>query len=152
MTGQEALNLLMSRLGSRTDAALRATLLLEINAMQRELEAMPMLPWFLKGDDTSVSTTPGQEYAQLPTTFLRVDDDWGGVYWQNVADSSPDNWLELTRTPYPTMKARYREDTSANSPERFDILADRIYIRPIPDGVYPLRFVGYFSDTVIAVS
>lgn len=147
MTGAQILDLLMFRLGNRTDAALRAGCLLELQSVQKELEGNAFLPWFLKVDDTSVSTTVSQEYASLPTNFLRLDDDWGGVYIDD--DSEIDQWRELTREPFANMKSRFR-DSSATAPLRFDILADRIYLRPIPDAVYNLRFVGYAADATIA--
>lgn len=150
MTGAQALDILMSRLGSRTDAALRAALLLEINYKMRELERMPFLPWFLQDEDSTVVTTANVEYASVPADFLRFDDDWGGVFYQDTAISGPDQWVELTRTPYPTMKQKHSEDEAGNTPQLFDIIRQRIYLRPIPDGVYTLRFLGYFADTAIA--
>jgi hypothetical protein len=146
MTGAQFLDLLMFRLGNRTDTTLRTALVLEANAKIADMQGAPFLPWFLKGDDSTATTAAGTEYASLPANFLRLDADWGGVYFLDTTRSEPDQWVKLKKIPYDQMKAKF-VDTEQSSPQAFDIMDGRIYIRPIPDAIYSLRFVGYFGDT-----
>ena len=78
MNGNAALNLIMGRLGNRTQQSLRDNVLLEMQLAQDGCkERIGILPWFLFLDYTAASfvTVPSQEYVDLPTDFLELDDE-----------------------------------------------------------------------------
>lgn len=76
MTPQAILNLLMVRLGNRTDTTLRANCLLEMNlAQETKLEGGAWLPWFALGDEEDMAVVAGTREVALPTGFLRLSDE-----------------------------------------------------------------------------
>lgn len=150
MNGNTLLDIVMLRL-VRTDTVLRAALLAELNNLiHTRLEAGIFIPWFLQQDNQTVSTGISQEYVVLPTGFLRFDDDMekGGVWYQDTTLTTPDQWVELTRSQYNRMKGLYADSVAA-VPELYDLMQGRIYLRPFPDAVYPLRILGMFADADI---
>lgn len=148
MTGQDVIDLLQYRLGNRTDLATVA--LLEMKLAQTKLEGMPTKPWFLETDyTTAFATTANQEYVTLPTGFL-LEKDEGGLYYQDTSISTPDQWVEIEKDGYSAMKDYYK-DAVAGKPVKYDLVGLKLYLRPIPDAVYPLRLVGFFGDAIITV-
>lgn len=148
MTGQEVVDLLGYRLGNRTDLATVA--LLEMKLAQTRVEGMPTKPWFLEQDyTTSFETTANQEYVNVPTGFL-IEKDEGGLWYQDTTITTPDQWIEIVKDGYSVMKAYYKDDV-AGKPEKYDLIGSKLYLRPIPDAVYPLRLVAFFKDSVIAL-
>ena len=148
MNGNIALNLIMARLGNRTQQSLRDNVLLEMQlAQDGSKERLGILPWFLFLDFTNASfvTVVDQEYVNLPTDFLELDDEKSAFYWKDTAITSPDQWREIRRDPFPTMKKRYEELVSGD-PKLFDIIGSRIYMRPIPNAVRDLRLLYYKKD------
>ena len=149
MDGNEALDILMSRL-ARTSTSLRVTALQEMNLlMHQKLEAGVSPPWFLLDDDQTTVTVSGQEWAALPTGFIRFDDDAevGGVWRQDLTVTGNDPWVKMDRSGYNKMKDYYAEEDSGSAPIVYDLLLSRIYLRPVPDDVYTLRIMGYFADS-----
>jgi hypothetical protein len=69
---QQILNLLMQRLGNRTEADLRASCVLEmILAQQTKLENGAITPWFLAKDSSGLVTAASQRSVTVPTDFIR---------------------------------------------------------------------------------
>lgn len=151
MTGAEALDLLMSRYGQRSDSNVRAISLLEMKLAQAtKLERDPAArPWFLLTDDaTTYTTTASVEYVAC-SGIVGIPDDMGGVfvYDSNVAD--PDKWVELIRHDYNYL----RQMSGANAeaiPEAYDLLNEKLYFRPIPDATYTLRVVAFVAGALPA--
>jgi len=148
MNGNAALNLIMGRLGNRTQQSLRDNVLLEMQLAQDGCkERIGILPWFLFLDytDAAFVTVPNQEYVELPTDFLELDDEKSGFYWKDSNITSPDQWREIKRDPFPTMKTRYAEGVSGD-PKLYDIIGSKLYLRPIPDTARELRLLYYRKD------
>ncbi len=148
MNGNAALDLIMARLGNRTQAALRANVLLEMQlAQDNAKERLGVIPWFLFLDYTNAGfvTVASQEYVNLPTDFWELDDEKSALYWKDTTITSPDQWREIKRDPFPTMKKRYEEQVSGD-PKLFDIIGSRIYLRPIPSAARDLRLLYYKKD------
>ena len=149
MNGNVALNLIMARLGNRTQQALRDNVLLEMQlAQDNAKERIGIIPWFLFLDYTNASfvTVANQEYVELPTDFLELDDEKSAFYWKDTTITTPDQWREIKRDSFPTMKKRYEEEVSGD-PKLFDVIGSRIYMRPIPDSALDLRLLYYKKDS-----
>jgi predicted nuclease of predicted toxin-antitoxin system len=150
MNGDAAINLLMLRLGNRTDTATRTACLSEMQLAQERMEGGALLPWFLRIDNTALSTTAGQEYVDISSlNFIREDDDWGGVWWKDTTITAPDQWVRIDKDAYYAMQAFYA-DSEAATPEKYAYMSERLYLRPFPADVYPLRIQGYARDTAVA--
>jgi len=152
MTGAQALNLLMARLGNRTQAALRTNILLELQLVQDNFfEKLKFLPWFLQEDYTNAGfvTVASTEYVAVPTGHLRIDDEWGALYYLDTTATTPDQWKEIKKAAYNDFKAKLAASV-IGKPVYFDIIGTRIYMRPIPDAAYALRILHYKKDTAIA--
>lgn len=151
MNGNTALDIVMERL-VRSDAALRVSLLREMNNLiHNRLEQGTFIPWFLLQDNTSAVLVPDAETVVMPTGFLRFDDDGevGGVWVEDTALTTPDQWVQLTRQSYNAMKVRFASYETA-TPTHFDSLTTKLYFRPIPDVALSLRIMAYFADDDVA--
>ncbi|MBM3272838.1 hypothetical protein FJY94_06270 [Candidatus Kaiserbacteria bacterium] len=149
MNGNTALDIIMDRL-ARTSTDMRASALREMNLlMHTKLEKGPSPPWFLLQDkQASMVTVNGQEYVALPSGFIRFDDDneVGGLFLYDSAITGPDKWKALTRSGYNKMQNYYYGEDSGSVPEAYDLVMERVYLRPVPDAVYQLRILAYFAD------
>ena len=147
MTGGQILDIVMLRL-VRSDSALRAGLLLELNMLiHGRLEAGQLLPWFLYLEDTSASTVANTETVAFPTGFIRFDDgmEKGGLFYNDTSITLPDPWVPLTRGQGNDIKALYADNTYA-APEMYDLQVGQFLLRPIPDAIYPLKVAGMFAS------
>jgi predicted nuclease of predicted toxin-antitoxin system len=151
VNGNTALDIVMERL-VRTDAALRVSLLREMNNLiHNRLEQGMFVPWFLLQNNESLALTPDVETVVLPTGFLRFDDDAevGGVWVEDTTITTPDQWVQLTRQSYNAMKVKFATYDPA-TPTRYDVLTAKLYFRPIPDVALNLRVMAYFADADVA--
>ena len=148
-TRAEITDVIAQRLGNR-GAALDTQIVVELQQAQRELEAMPELPWFLASKDTSKSTAANTQTVTLPTGWLMEHEEEG--LW--VIDASGKYW-ELTKDDYRNAR---REDFLTNDaegdatglPERYTILGLTLYLFPTPDAVYSLELNHYNDDTTLS--
>lgn len=153
MTGAQALDMVMLRL-VRTDSALRAALLLEMNQLiHTRLEKGNFVPWFLFQENTSAVTAIGVETVTLPTGFIRFEDSMeiGGVSYLDATLTTPDQYVELTRGALNNIRRLYADSTT-DTPKRYDIVGLNLYLRPIPDEVLPLKIGAMFADADVADS
>lgn len=140
-TDAEQINLLMNRLGRRTDTALRATALDEINVAINAAEYGNFQPWFLKTTGTIVTVADTESYA-LPTGFLREDDD------------EELSFLDGT-DPYFLKKHLKEKLTKSNlgaetdRPTHYAIWGEQIHLSPVPDAVYTITIPYAAATTAI---
>jgi hypothetical protein len=149
MNGDAALDLIMARLGGRSNATLRANALIEMQLAQDFFtQKMPFMPWFLQIDytDAAFLTVAAQEYVALPSDFLRLDDDWGALYYKNEERAEVDQWQAIRKSTYSLFKDKYF-DGESQDPSLFDIVGQRLYMRPIPASARELRMLYYKKDT-----
>lgn len=149
MNGDAALNLMMARLGGRTNATIRANALIEMQLAQDFFQQkMSFIPWFLQVDytDAAFVTVAAQEYVALPSDFARLDDEWGALYYKDTERSEVDQWVRVKKGTYDIFKDKYF-DGDSQDPSLFDIIGQRIYMRPIPDQARDLRMLYYKKDT-----
>jgi len=148
MTGAQALDQIMARLARTGDTTLRAQALIEMVQLQRVLEKGTFQPWFLFTDDTTTySTAANTESVTLTIgTFIRLEEESGGVWWKDTTITTPDQWVEIKRKPFTFLKAEY-EGEDASTPKYYDYIGTKLYFRPIPDAIYNLRVMGYAHDS-----
>lgn len=153
MTGADAVALLAGRMGQRT--GLTAMILSELNAAQElKLERADFYPWFLEKDKQDLVTVAQQEYVDLPSDFLALDEEFGALYY-NDATGSVDPWVPVARDQYVNFKESARNPALLPSstivvPEKFDILGTRLYLRPIPMTGLTLRMIYMAKQTAVA--
>lgn len=150
MTGQQALDLLMFRLGHNNNAGLRAAAASEMQLAQQVLEGGPIKPWFLFTDHTcdAFRTSPDVERVRMPVGFLGMDEDMGAVlYYQDEQLSGPDPWRELDMKRLRDLRRAF-VGAASGVPEKFDFVSNFAYFRPVPNAVYNLRVFGAFVDAL----
>jgi hypothetical protein len=140
VTTKDLLDLLMGRLGSRTQANLRVTCLAEMRLAQERLEAMPDKAWFLwKVVPVNLSTLTHD----LGAEFLGFDDTLGGLWVKPGTD-----WANLERVPHE--QARAGLWTTSDAVQAWDLQGSVLSFYPGPlVGVMPVEVGGYFKQAVL---
>lgn len=149
MNGNTAVDLIMSRLGNRTQASLRAIIIAEMTLTQSDIaQRLDFRPWFLRETNTSLATVAEVDSVTLPSDFDGFDEDWGGVWWKDTNLPEYDQWTKVERLRLSDAVAAYRdgEDGVLGSPEVFDIANLTLLLRPVPDAVYSLKIEYYKND------
>jgi hypothetical protein len=140
MTGAQLLDMVMQRLGNRTDVTLRAALAAEMAAAQEfVLEQMDFVPWFL--DSTVAGTATLQtESVDLPTGFLGFDEEIGYIAYDDPTKAGlPDTYTKLLRGDADRVRTYY-SGYAYSPPKAYWIVGMKVYLRPIPDIDYTLQF------------
>lgn len=139
MLRDAAVNLLMARLGQRTDASLKDQIIAEMSFAQEQiLEANATQFWFQYAEDVSLVTVASTETVALPTDFLIEYED-GGLY---VVDTTGKEHL-IDREDWDTIRTHVSL-SGEGQPTHYDLLGDNIHLRKIPDNVYSLK-LQYFA-------
>lgn len=150
MTGKQALDLLMFRMGRNNNAELRAAAASEMQLAQQVLEGGPIKPWFLFTDHTcdAFRTAPDIERVRMPVGFLGMDEDLGAIlYFHDEQLSGPDPWRELDMKRLRDMRRDF-VGAASGVPEKFDFVSNFAYFRPVPNAIYNLRVFGAFVDAI----
>lgn len=143
MQRDTAVDLLMGRLGRRTNASLKNDIINEMVFVQENiLEGGEFLPWFLITNDDTLATVADSEEVTLPTDFIREWED--GKLWRLTDEGT---WKEIVREDYAYIKAKYPE---AGTPRFYDRDETRLFFRPIPIEVLSLDLWYYASDASLA--
>ncbi len=150
MNGADFAAALQQRLGARTDIT-TSVMSVEVNMVQTNiLEKAAFKPWFLQKEDTTIVTTINQEWVNQPTDFLEFDpdDEWSGVDYLSPTDTSADPYHPIIIDDFKVIKARFK-DNVVGSPQKAGLVGTRLYLRPIPDLVYGLRWRYYARDAAV---
>jgi hypothetical protein len=143
MTGETMLNMLMQRLGNRTDPDLRAALLVEaMQAQSNVLEAMEYIPWFLLSENTSTTTTVNERRLALPPDFLAEDEDGALIY---IDANRKENILPKDDFDY---CVEYFRDYSPGYPRAYALHGEYFHIFPVPNAAYTVQLRYFARDTV----
>lgn len=146
MTGAQTLTMLMGRLGGRTNASLRALLLLEMQQVQKvTLEGAAFLPWFLITSTETTQLTANVRAVNLPSDFLREVEEDGSVW---IKDSSND-WQKMTKKDDSSLQDRYLDDETDSLPLYYSIVGTQLLTYPISTVASYLRIRYYATDTVL---
>lgn len=130
MTADKVLNLLMSRLGGRTETTLREICLLEMQLAQESLERRgDLLPWFLISEElNAVTPSDGIERrVAIPSGFIReVDED------ALLLVASDGGETVLKKADYDALIAKYLRSGQAAQPVAYALQGNYFHLFPIP--------------------
>lgn len=142
MTGAQLLDMVMQRLGNRTDATLRAALAVEMAAAQEfVLEQMDFVPWFLLSENTSTTTTATEPRLALPSDFIMEDEDGALIY------ETADGVKTLLPKDEFDYAIEYFADTAVGPPQAYALVGDYFYLFPTPDAAYTINLRYFAHDT-----
>lgn len=146
MTGAQALDILMGRLGKRNLASLRATALLEMNLVQSvELEKGHILPWFLITESASVTLTVDERRIPVPEDFLEELDEDGGLV---ILDEEGKEHV-LEKGSYDLLLGEYGSDATSDLPLKYALIGDYFMTFPITTEARTIRMRYYASQDPI---
>lgn len=140
VNGNEVLDTIMARIGRWTDTALRASALNELRRVQREYEQGRNLPWFLFASKTTVLAADSAE-ADLPTGFLRFDDEQGFVRY--LDDNGCFHFLEIVDFQLLQEQAC----VTAGVP-RYAAISDKVYVYPPSSEELTLTVHAAYKDSI----
>lgn len=145
MTRDEAVSLIQQQLSFRTDQSTNVVTYLQL--AQQTLEKSPALPWWLKSERSTIATTSGEQRIQVPSDFLREDDDSQLAYIPTSTDS---DIVHLKKDSVAELEAMYQRTTGAPEAYALDGMYFRIF--PTPDAAYTIRMVYFKRDTVLTTN
>lgn len=143
MLRDQAVDLLMKRLGNSKDVSLRDDIIAEmVQAQATVLEGDVFHPWFLVTEEASSETTIGDERVELPDDFLSFW-EYAGLY--RYDDTLDDPYVEMDREDWDLIKAHLNY---SDTPTHYDATGKYLLLRPLADAVYPLRlwYIGRGAD------
>lgn len=143
MTGQKTLDLLMSRLGNRTESELRNTCLSEMELVQStKLEQGPIKPWFLITEATDAVLTPNERRLQVPDDFLSELEEEGSLY---IIDENGKEH-ELIKKAWDENVSWHGLDATSDLPKNYSLVGGYFMIFPIPLQARTVRMRYYASQ------
>lgn len=147
MTRDEAVAQMKQLHGFRTDLDVQCVTALQ--QVQRELEEAAFLPWFLRTEVASISTTADEERVPLPSDFLRETEDTA-LWYYKASNAADKRWILLKRGDIETLRYEYQDTTG--EPEAYS--KDQAYfrIKPTPNAVYTLKMGSYFAKDAVLTS
>lgn len=153
MLRDAAIDLLMNRLGQRTQNSLRDQIIGEMVYVQENtLEGNPTPLWFMLTENSDAPTVANDERVKLPADFI-LEWENGGLYLQN-ADGTE---TELIKKDWDMLKAEANSSTTSSlagtgAPSHYDLAGDYILLRRIPDAIYTIKMRYYGRQTDISGS
>lgn len=156
MLRDAAVSIIKSRLGNIQGTAHDNMIVANMQLIQSfVLERGHELPWFLEVDSnaegTNMTTTANVETVDLPTNFLREQDEVRYPLLR-VDSSAESGYYPLEKMDYTVAVGRYVTGdgaTQAGRPIKYAIIGEKVYFRYIPDAAYTLRLFYVKSDTVL---
>jgi hypothetical protein len=157
MQRDTAVTIIKSRLGNLQGTAHDNLIVANMQLVQATtLERGSELPWFLAADSavelTNIATVAREETANLPSNFLREDDERRYPVLR-VDSTAQAGYYPLEKLDYTKAIGRYVGGDGAvqsGKPTKYDILGEKMYFRYIPDGVYTIRLFYFKSDVVLS--
>lgn len=130
MNVQSALNLLMARLGNRTETSLRANCLLEMQLVQEtKLEGGPELPFFITSETISTVTPSDgiERRVEVPDDFLReIEEDALYIVEDDGSETA------LVKGNYDDLVEEYGSDGTGDKPLKYALVGNYFELFPIP--------------------
>lgn len=134
-------------LGRRTDLAD------EINDslqdVQVRLEQEDALPWFLRTEISSTTTTAAEERVGVPSDFLAEWEDDALWYFNDTASEPEDVWTKLQKSETDLLRAKY---PGSGTPKAYSLDGTYFRIFPTPDAVYTLKQIYFAADQVLSTN
>lgn len=146
MTGQHVLDMLMARLGNRTEAALRANVLLEMIQFQAiTMEKGPYLPFFLLVNEEPLTVTADVRAVALPSDFLRELEEDSLFILDDNSVPQP-----MVKGSYDELAAHHGLDADSTLPLDYCIRGTDILLFPKSSVARTLQLSYFASDAVPA--
>lgn len=144
MNRDAAVGWVQHNLGRRTDLVTECQNALI--AAQVALEGEDFLPWFLRTEVATATTTAGEERVAAPDDFIREWEE-DALY---ILDSDSE-WVRLTKNELGALRDAYK-GVAADFP--VDYALDGFYFRlfPTPDDIYTLKMIFYAHDTALSTN
>lgn len=147
MTGTQALDLVMARLGGRTNPTLRANMLLEMNQVQsHQLEEGDLLPWFLITVNAVLVLVVGDRNLALPADFLRELEEDCLIEIQDSTGA----WQGMTKRDYEYNRVQYDDSDTSELPRYYSIVGSNIMVFPKPTVASPVRLRYFGAQPAVA--
>jgi hypothetical protein len=137
------LDMLMQRLGNKTEPELRASCVLEMQMVQEvQLEGGPVLPWFLikDTDPAAFKTVASDRRVGVPTDFIRETEQ--PLYLINDQGAHK----KLNKKTWDDMVENFGLEATGE-PDSYDVIGDNFQLFPIPLKVYVLDRKYYARQT-----
>lgn len=148
LTGNaDFITLLMSRLGRKTNTAVRALIVDEINVQIDELEAGSFLPWFLEAS-SSVGISQGISTSALPAGFIREVE---GSRPKVVKDADGTESVPRKRRAEQLEQLGLNVDDQG-TPTRYAISGSSLLTWPAADGSYTFYIPSMIKTTDVTDS
>lgn len=147
MTRDEAVARVHLLLGNRSDQATNIQNALQ--DVQARLEREDTLPWFLRTEISSTTTTVSEERVAVPTDFLAEWEDDALWYFNSAATDPEDVWVKLQKAENDLLRAKY---PGSGAPKAYSLDGMNYRIFPTPDDVYTLKQIYYAADTVLTTN
>ena len=148
MTGQDALTLLMSRLGNRTEPELRATCLSEMKLVQEtRLEQGPIKPWWMtKGLSPALTMTPGSRVVALPADFvMELQEETSFHVTDSAGNSHP-----LQKRPWDELLNWFGAEANSDLPLDYALIGANLEFFPEPNLALQITGAYYAKQTAPA--
>jgi hypothetical protein len=146
MNADMVFNLIMGRLGKRTNAELRAMAVEEMNLVQKTLlEQGRVLPQFLL--EEVEGTLALDRFTLIPAVFLREDDE----HALRVVDEEGTEH-ELEKKGYDELQNWHGSETSADLPKNYAVVGAAYALFPVPTVPLVFKQVVYTAQPTITDS
>lgn len=134
-----ALDLVKRRLGRFTanPTQLDDFIFDELKATQDRLEGWPSLPWFCKVRASVFTTVAGDDYLLLPSTFLRLRDEWE----KPVQVYHEGQWKSLDVLSYEQL---WERTNGTGVPQAAAHDGVKLALGPTPNAAYQMK-LGYYT-------
>lgn len=142
MTGAQVLDLLMVRL-NRTAAGVRTNCLTEMVFQQSTLEQSAELPWFLIGNEETLTVTAGTREVAVPSGFLREVDEI-----KTYIIDTDGAYIEMTKKDYVELEAYHGIEATSALPTDYDLVGTNFLLFPKPTVTTSIK--GRFYKAQIA--
>lgn len=150
MTYDEVVNLIILRMGKRTD--LRAQVEAELVNVQEnviELERN-FRPWFLLQEDwDDLAIASGNDYAELPSDFL-AEYEKGFAYLENADGQILAE--AMVKWDIDKLRSRFTDSDEValqGEPTHYALVGSRMYVRPVPDRNVTIKLRMYAKQAKI---
>ena len=136
MLRDAAVDILMNRLGQRTNTSLRDQIIAEMVMVQETvLEGNPTPLWFMLTEKSDAQTEAGDERVKLPPDFVQEWEEGGLYYLDNDGEEQ-----DFVRGDWDVIKKKI---TGSGRPEYYDLAGEYILLRKIPDDIYTIKMRYY---------
>lgn len=120
----------LNRAGNRSDdSTLVGYAKSELDLAIAELESQPFLPWFLLGDEVTLTIVEGDPNISLPSNFLREYED-EDVWYYNASNTPTRKRLDKIDKDDLTQLNR---DVDADEPNQYALVGSQFVLGPTPN-------------------